>query len=267
MTVLVYAEHDNKQLKSETAKLVNAATQIGGDVHVLVAGHQCNELAAQAAKIDGVNKVLVTDNEAYAHQLAENVADLVLELGKDYDHILACASTTGKNFMPRVAALLDVAQISDIIGVESADTFVRPIYAGNAIATVQSQDSIKVITVRAASFDAAGQSNDAAVENLDKVINAEQSRFVSEELTESERPELSAADVIISGGRGMQNGENFALLEGIADKLALPLAHHVQRWMPALYLMICRLDKPEKLLRLSCTLRWVFPALFSIWPG
>lgn len=219
MTVLVYAEHDNKQLKSETAKLVNAATQIGGDVHVLVAGHQCNELAAQAAKIDGVNKVLVTDNEAYAHQLAENVADLVLELGKDYDHILACASTTGKNFMPRVAALLDVAQISDIIGVESADTFVRPIYAGNAIATVQSQDSIKVITVRAASFDAAGQSNDAAVENLDKVINAEQSRFVSEELTESERPELSAADVIISGGRGMQNGENFALLEGIADKL------------------------------------------------
>lgn len=219
MTVLVYAEHDNKQLKSETAKLVNAATQIGGDVHVLVAGHQCSELAAQAAKIDGVNKVLVTDNEAYAHQLAENVADLVLELGKDYDHILACASTTGKNFMPRVAALLDVAQISDIIGVESADTFVRPIYAGNAIATVQSQDSIKVITVRAASFDAAGQGNDAAVENLDKVINAEQSRFVSEELTESERPELSAADVIISGGRGMQNGENFALLEGIADKL------------------------------------------------
>ena len=219
MTVLVYAEHDNKQLKSETAKLVNAATQIGGDVHVLVAGHQCSELAAQAAKIDGVNKVLVTDNEAYAHQLAENVADLVLELGKDYEHILACASTTGKNFMPRVAALLDVAQISDIIGVESADTFVRPIYAGNAIATVQSQDSIKVITVRAASFDAAGQGNDAAVENLDKVINAEQSRFVSEELTESERPELSAADVIISGGRGMQNGENFALLEGIADKL------------------------------------------------
>lgn len=219
MTVLVYAEHDNKQLKSETAKLVNAATQIGGDVHVLVAGHQCSELAAQAAKIDGVNKVLVTDNEAYAHQLAENVADLVLELGKDYHHILACASTTGKNFMPRVAALLDVAQISDIIGVESADTFVRPIYAGNAIATVQSQDSIKVITVRAASFDAAGQGNDAAVENLDKVINAEQSRFVSEELTESERPELSAADVIISGGRGMQNGENFALLEGIADKL------------------------------------------------
>ncbi|WP_137167173.1 electron transfer flavoprotein subunit alpha/FixB family protein [Salinimonas lutimaris] len=219
MTVLVYAEHDNKQLKSETAKLVNAATQIGGDVHVLVAGHQCSELAAQAAKIDGVNKVLVTDNEAYTHQLAENVAELVLELGKDYDHILACASTTGKNFMPRVAALLDVAQISDIIGVESADTFVRPIYAGNAIATVQSQDSIKVITVRAASFDAAGQGNDAAVENLDKVINAEQSRFVSEELTESERPELTAADVIISGGRGMQNGENFALLEGIADKL------------------------------------------------
>lgn len=219
MAILVYAEHDNSHLKSETAKVVHAASQVGGDIHVLVAGENVADMAKDAAKIDGVAKVLVADNAAYGHQLAENIADLVVELGKDYQHILAGASTTGKNFMPRVAALLDVAQISDIIGVESDDTFVRPIYAGNAIATVQSQDTIKVITVRAASFDAAGQSNDAPIESLDMVKTAEQSRFVSEELTESERPELTAAEVVISGGRGMQNGENFKLLEGIADKL------------------------------------------------
>ncbi len=219
MTVLVYAEHDNSELKGDTAKLINAATKMGGDIHVLVAGSDCSKIAQAAAEIDGVAKVIVTDNEAYGHQLAENIADLVVELGKDYDHIVASASTTGKNFMPRVAALLDVAQISDIIGVESSDTFTRPIYAGNAIATVQSEDAIKVITVRAASFDAAAQGNDAAVETLDVVKTSEKSSFVGEELTESERPELTAADVVISGGRGMQNGENFSLLEGIADKL------------------------------------------------
>ncbi|MBD3584697.1 electron transfer flavoprotein subunit alpha/FixB family protein [Salinimonas sp. HHU 13199] len=219
MTVLVYAEHDNNELKGDTAKLINAASKMGGDIHVLVAGSDCAGIAESAAKIDGVAKVIVTDNEAYGHQLAENIADLVVELGKDYDHIVASASTTGKNFMPRVAALLDVAQISDIISVESADTFTRPIYAGNAIATVQSEDAIKVITVRAASFDAAGQGNDASVETLDVVKTSEKSSFVGEELTESERPELTAADIVISGGRGMQNGENFSLLEGIADKL------------------------------------------------
>ncbi len=219
MTVLVYAEHDNNELKGDTAKLINAASKMGGDIHVLVAGSDCAGIAESAAKIDGVAKVIVTDNEAYGHQLAENIADLVVELGKDYDHIVASASTTGKNFMPRVAALLDVAQISDIISVESADTFTRPIYAGNAIATVQSEDAIKVITVRAASFDAAGQGNDATVETLDVVKTSEKSSFVGEELTESERPELTAADIVISGGRGMQNGENFSLLEGIADKL------------------------------------------------
>jgi electron transfer flavoprotein alpha subunit len=219
MTVLVYAEHDNASLKSETAKMVHAAAKMGGDIHVLVAGEGCQTVADSAAQIDGVSKVLLIDNAVYKYQLAENVADLVLSLADDYSHLLAAATTTGKNFMPRVAALLDVAQISDIIGVESEDTFIRPIYAGNAIATVQSSDSKKVITVRAASFDAATTGGSAEVTTLDVVKESEKSSFVSEELTESERPELTAAEVVISGGRGMQNGENFKLLEGIADKL------------------------------------------------
>ena len=219
MTVLVYAEHDNASLKSETAKMVHAAAKMGGDIHVLVAGEGCQAVADSAAQIDGVSKVLLIDNAVYKYQLAENVADLVLSLADDYSHLLAAATTTGKNFMPRVAALLDVAQISDIIGVESEDTFIRPIYAGNAIATVQSSDSKKVITVRAASFDAATTGGSAEVTTLGVVKESEKSSFVSEELTESERPELTAAEVVISGGRGMQNGENFKLLEGIADKL------------------------------------------------
>ena len=219
MSVLVYAEHDNASLKTETHKLVNAAQKMGGDIHVLVAGEGCQAVAEAAAQIDGVAKVLVADNAAYKHQLAENTADLVLELAGDYSHVVAAATTTRKNFMPRVAALLDVAQISDIIGVESEDTFVRPIYAGNAIATVQSSDGKKVITVRAASFDAAGTSGSAEIAAIDVVKGSEKSDFVSAELTESERPELTAAEVVISGGRGMQNGDNFKLLEGIADKL------------------------------------------------
>ena len=192
---------------------------MGGDIHVLVAGEGCQAVAEAAAQIDGVAKVLVADNAAYKHQLAENTADLVLELAGDYSHVVAAATTTGKNFMPRVAALLDVAQVSDIIGVKSEDTFVRPIYAGNAIATVQSSDGKKVITVRAASFDAAGTSGSAEIAAIDVVKGSEKSDFVSAELTESERPELTAAEVVISGGRGMQNGDNFKLLEGIADKL------------------------------------------------
>jgi len=219
MTVLVYAEHDNSSLKTETHKLVFAAQKMGGDIHVLVAGEGCQAVADRAATIEGVSKVIVADNAAYKYQLAENVADLVVELAADYSHVLAAATTTGKNFMPRVAALLDVAQISDIIGVESEDTFVRPIYAGNAIATVQSSDSKKVITVRAASFDAASEGGSAEIAAIDVVKSSDKSGFVAEELTESERPELTAADVVISGGRGMQNGENFSLLEGIADKL------------------------------------------------
>ncbi|MCW8108667.1 FAD-binding protein [Alteromonas ponticola] len=219
MSILIYAEHDNIHLKPETAKVVGSAAKMGDDIHVLVVGENCHAVAETAAKIDGVKKVLLADNAAYGHQLAENIADLMVSLAQGYTHILAAATTTGKNFMPRVAALLDVAQISDVIEVETADTFVRPIYAGNAIATVQSEDTVKVLTVRASAFDSVGSNNSAPIESIDEVIEAEKSAFVKEELTESERPELTAAEVVISGGRGMQNGENFKLLEGIADKL------------------------------------------------
>ncbi|MFD2167186.1 electron transfer flavoprotein subunit alpha/FixB family protein [Thalassotalea euphylliae] len=219
MAILVYVEHDNASVKAETYKTVAAAQAIGGDVHLLVAGSGCGAVAEEAAKVAGVAKVLVADNAAYANQLAENVSLLVKDLAADYDVIMATASTTGKNFMPRVAALLDVAQISDIIGVESADTFVRPIYAGNAIATVQSLDAKKVITVRATAFDAVAADGSAEVVALDSATDAGISSHVSDELTESERPDLGAAPVVISGGRGMQNGDNFKLLDGIADKL------------------------------------------------
>ena len=219
MAILLIAEHNNQSLKTETHKVVQAATAIGGDITVLVAGFNCGAAASEAAAINGVSKVLVADNAAYEHQLAENIAALVAELGKDFSHILSAATTTGKNFLPRVAALLDVAQISDVIAIESADTFVRPIYAGNAIATVQSADAIKVITVRPAAFRAAETGNNAPVEAIAAVHDAGVSRYVSAELTKSERPELTAARVVISGGRGMQNGDNFALLNGIADKL------------------------------------------------
>ena len=219
MSILVIAEHDNNALKADTLKTVAAAQKIGGDINLLVAGHNCQTVIDAAAKVNGINKVLVADNAAYEHQLAENVSLLVTELAGDYQHIIATALTTGKNFMPRVAALLDVAQISDIIAVESADTFVRPIYAGNAIATVQSLDEKKVITVRPTGFDAVTTDGNAEVVNLDQVTDAGTSSHVGDELSVSERPDLGAAGVVISGGRGMQNGENFALLNGIADKL------------------------------------------------
>jgi electron transfer flavoprotein alpha subunit len=219
MSILVFAEHDNSELKADTLKTVAAAQAIGGDIHLLVAGSNCAAVAEQAAKVNGISKVLVADNAAYEYQLAENVSLLVTELASDYEHIIATALTTGKNFMPRVAALLDVAQISDIIGVESADTFIRPIYAGNAIATVQSLDSKKVITVRSTGFDAVATDGNAEVVSLDKATDAGTSAHVRDELTVSERPDLGAAGVVISGGRGMQNGDNFKLLDGIADKL------------------------------------------------
>ena len=219
MSILIYAEHDNTELKAETAKLIHAASQIGGDIDVLVAGHDCAAVAQAAASISGVTRVLVADSSCYEYQLAENISALVVEIADGYSHILAAATTTGKNFMPRVAALKDVAQISDIIAIESADTFVRPIYAGNAIATVQSSDTVKVMTVRASAFDAASLGSAAPIETLTQLHDGGLSSFVNAELTVSERPELTAASVIISGGRGMQNGENFALLNGIADKL------------------------------------------------
>lgn len=187
---------------------------------MLVAGSGCAAVADQAAKVAGVSKVLLADNEAYANQLPENLAELIVEVAGSASHIFAAATTTGKNLMPRVAALLDVSQISDIVDVKSADTFVRPIYAGNALATVQSSDSVKVVTVRATAFDeAAAEGGSASVEAIDVVKTQDIASFVSEELTQSERPELTGAKVVISGGRGMQNGENFALLEKVADKL------------------------------------------------
>lgn len=220
MSILVIADHDNGSLKPVTLNVLAAATAIGGDIDVLVAGEGCGAAAEAAAKAAGVAKVLVADNAAYGHQLAENLSLLVSDLGKGYSHILTSAGTTGKDFLPRVAALLDVAQISDIIKVESADTFVRPIYAGNAIATVQSSDAIKVITVRGTAFDpVAADGGSAAVEALDNVQDAGVSAFVSEEMAVSDRPELTAADIVISGGRGMQNGDNFKMLEKVADKL------------------------------------------------
>ncbi|NRA83261.1 MAG: electron transfer flavoprotein subunit alpha/FixB family protein [Gammaproteobacteria bacterium] len=219
MTILVIAEHNNEALKADTAKVIAAASAIGGDIEVLVAGANCANAAQEAAKLAGVAKVLVADHSCYEHQLAENLGLLVADLGKNYSHILAAASTTGKNFLPRTAALLDVAQISDIIRVESADTFARPFYAGNAIATVKSSDAIKVITVRTSAFDAVEATGSASVEAVDAVHDSGLSAYVSAELTKSERPELGSARVIVSGGRGMQNGENFAMLETLADKL------------------------------------------------
>jgi len=220
MAILVIAEHDNATLKGATLNTITAAAKIGGDVEVLVAGSGCGAAADAAAKVAGVAKVLVADNAAYEYQLAENMGELVAELGKGYSHILAAATTTGKDFLPRAAALLDVNMISEVIGVEGEDTFVRPIYAGNAIATVKSSDSIKVMTVRGTAFDAAAaEGGSAAVEAVDVAKDAGVSAFASEELAKSDRPELTAASVVISGGRGMGNGENFDLLYKVADKI------------------------------------------------
>ncbi len=219
MSNLVIAEHDNSELKAATLNTVTAATEIGGDIDILVAGSACQAVADAAAQIAGVNKVILADNACYEHQLPEAVAPLVAEQGKAYSHVLAAATTTGKNLMPRVAALLDVAQISDITEVKSEDTFVRPIYAGNAMATVQTSDSIKIITVRSTAFAEAEQGGSASIEASDFASEQSMASFVGEQLSESERPELTAAKIIISGGRGMQSGENFALLEKVADKL------------------------------------------------
>ena len=220
MAILVIAEHNNGALGAATLNTVAAAQKIGGDIAVLVAGQNVGGVAEAAAKIAGVSKVLVADNAAYAHQLPENVAPLIAELGKGYSHVLAAATTNGKNFLPRVAALLDVDQISEIVEVVSPDTFKRPIYAGNAIATVQSSAAVKVITVRTTGFDAvAAEGGSAAVEQVSGPADAGKSAFVGEELAKSDRPELTAAKIVVSGGRGMQNGDNFKILYALADKL------------------------------------------------
>ena len=223
MAVLVIAEHDNAHLKGATNNVVTAAAKIGGDIHVLVAGQNVAGVADQAAKIAGVSKVLVADGAALADGLAENVAEQVLAIAGSYSHILFPATASGKNVSPRVAARLDVGQISDITSVESADTFQRPIYAGNAIATVQSADAVKVITVRTTGFDAAADGGSAAVESVPAVSAASTSKFLGREVAKSDRPELAGARVVVSGGRGMGSAENFKILDPLADKLGAAL--------------------------------------------
>ena len=223
MTTLLIAEHDNKILADANKKAMDAATKIGEEIHILVAGKDCASIAEDASKIAGVSKVLLCDDELYENHLAETYADLVISISNDYNAILAIASTTGKNFMPRVAALLDIPQISEIINVIDSETFERPIYAGNAIQTVTSLSNKKVITVRAPSFQAVGDQDSSPIENINSSENKKLSEHISDELTKSDRPELTSAKVIVSGGRGMQSGENFVLLEGVADKLGAAL--------------------------------------------
>jgi len=220
MSILVFCDHDNGQFGAATLNAVSAAQQIGGDIHLLVAGDTSGTIAAQAAAVSGVAKVLVADGAEYVHGLAENLAPLICDLASQYSHILAPATTTGKNIMPRVAALLDVMQISDIIKIDDANTFQRPIYAGNALSTVRSDEATKIITVRSTAFEAApAEGGSAAIETIGNDGDSGLSSYVKSELSSSERPELTSAPIVISGGRGMQDGANFAMLEKVADKL------------------------------------------------
>lgn len=219
MSTLVIAEHDNANLHASTLNTISAASQIGGDVHVLVAGSGAGDVAAQAASVSGVAKVLHADADHYKDAVGVEVSDLIVSLAADYSHIIAGSTTSGKDTLPRVAALLDVSQISDIISVESDDTFKRPIYAGNAIATVQSSDATKVLTVRSTGFDAAAKDGSAEVASVDAAAANGSTAVVNRELTVSERPDLGAADVVVSGGRGVGSAENFKIIEGLADKL------------------------------------------------
>ncbi len=219
MSILVIGEHDNATLRPSTLNVVTAAKALGNEIDVLIAGSACQAAADEAATVSGISRVLKADDPALADGLAENLAPLVQSLAGNYSHVLAPATTYGKNLLPRAAALLDVQQISDISGIESEDTFVRPIYAGNAMATVRSSDSLKLITVRTTSFEAAEQGGSVSIEDVSGGVDARLSTFAGEELTRSERPELTTADIIVSGGRGMQSSENFAMLEALADKL------------------------------------------------
>ena len=219
MSILIIGEHDNENLRPSTLNVVTAAKVLGDSVDVLIAGSNCQAAAEEAATVSGVARVLMADDPALADGLAENVAPLIQSIAQNYSHVLAPATTYGKNLLPRAAALLDVQQISDISAIESEDTFVRPIYAGNAMATVRSSDSLKLITVRTTSFEAAEQAGSSSIEAVSGGVDAQLSTFAGEELTRSERPELTTADIIVSGGRGMQSSENFAMLEALADKL------------------------------------------------
>lgn len=220
MTILVIADHDNSELKPGTLNVVGAAAAVGGDIAILVAGEGCAAVAEQAAKVDGIGKVLLCDNTAYANQLAENMTPLIVNLAADYSHVMFANTAGGKNIMPRVAAKMDMAGVSDITGVVSDDTFIRPIYAGNAMLTVQSTDSCKLITVRTTAFEAvASEGGAASVENIDAAETSDKVKWLGQELTKSDRPELTSASIVVSGGRGMQNGDNFAMLESLAEKL------------------------------------------------
>jgi electron transfer flavoprotein alpha subunit len=220
MSVLVLAEHDNTQLKAATLHAVTAAARLGGEVHLLVAGQGCGAVAEQAARVAGVGKVLLADGAQFEHAGAENLAVLIASLAGGHGHIVAAATAVGRSTLPRVAALLDVAQISDVVAVESADTFVRPIYAGAALATVQALDAVKVLTVRTTGFDAAAtEGGAAAIESVAGAVDSGLSQFIGQELTQSSRPELTSARIIVSGGRGMGSAENFRLLDALADKL------------------------------------------------
>ena len=223
MTTLLIAEHNNSALADANKKAMDAATKIGEDIHILIAGKDCASIANDASKIEGVSKVLLCDDEMYQNHLAEPYADLIVAIADNYNTIMAIATTTGKNFMPRVAALLDIPQISEIINVIDSETFERPIYAGNAIQTVKSINDKKIITVRAPSFQSVGDQDSSPIENINSGENKNLSEHISDELTKSDRPELTSAKVIVSGGRGMQSGDNFVLLEGVADKLGAAL--------------------------------------------
>ncbi|ABV36057.1 electron transfer flavoprotein, alpha subunit [Shewanella sediminis HAW-EB3] len=218
MAILVIAEHDNASLKLDTAKVVACAQAIGSDVDVLVAGHECGAVVEATTKLSGVRSVLVADAAVYANAFADNTSELIVGIASDYEHILAAATSHGKDMLPRVSALLDVAQLSEVVEVVSPDTFVRPIYAGSAMATVQSLDDKKVMTVRSSAFDAVANDGAAVTVSIEKVSDS-LSQFVSQSLTESERPELGAASVVVSGGRGLGSSDNFAILEQLADKL------------------------------------------------
>ena len=220
MSILVIAEHDNANLKPATLNTVAAAKELNGEVHLLISGNSCQSVADEASGVEGISKILISDNTAYENQLAESTANLIKSVAGNYSHILAAATTFGKNVLPRLSALLDVQQISEITEIVSEDTFKRPIYAGSCIATVKSNDSIKVITVRATAFDPVNSSDgSASIENIDADNISDLTSFVGEEIAQSDRPELTAASIVISGGRGMQSGDNFHLLEAIADKL------------------------------------------------
>ena len=219
MAILVIGEHDNATLRPSTLNTVTAAAALGTEVDLLIAGADCSSVTDEASKVGSVSRVLVADDASFSDGLAENIAPLIASIAGNYSHVLAPATTYGKNILPRASALLDVQQISDISGIESEDTFIRPIYAGNAMATVRSTDALKLITVRTTAFDAVGMDGAASVEAVSGGGDAGLSKFVGDELTRSERPELTTADIIVSGGRGMQSSENFVLLEKLADKL------------------------------------------------